>query len=177
MLIPSLTASDGTASASELLTANIIGANDTPTLASLADITFRDTSADNTFSDATGTTSASDRDADALSYSVTDMTADTSQSGYTHAVSGDYGALYINSASGAYTYIPDDAAIEGLKTSDADTFTLTASDGTASASELLTANIVGANDTPTLAALAGISFTDTSGDDGFFCISQYGDNI
>ena len=35
--------------------------------------------------------------------------------GYDHSKSSAYGTLYLNSASGAYTFVPSDGAIEGLK--------------------------------------------------------------
>ena len=119
------------------------------------------------FSASANTVTTSDRDNDALSFSIADMTSDTSQSGYAHAVSGDYGTLYLNSSSGAYTYLPGDAAIEGLKTTETDIFTLVASDGSATASQTLTATLTGANDIPTLADLTTISFVDTANDDSF----------
>ena len=37
---------------------------------------------------------------------------------YDHSAAGAYGTLYINSSTGDYTFVPNDAAIEGLKTTD-----------------------------------------------------------
>ena len=145
----------------------ISSTNDTPDLASVTAVSLSDTANDDTFSAQSDSLSARDRDDTSFTYSATDMSADTSQSGYTHSVSGDYGTLYLNSGSGAYTYIPDDAAIEGLKTSESDIFTLTTSDGAATASQTLTATITGTNDTPTLADLTALSFIDTAIDDTF----------
>ena len=142
--------------------------NAAPQLASISGFSFTDTSADDSFSDQTGTLTGSDSDSgDTLTYAISGQSADTSQSGYTHATSGSYGTLYINSSSGAYKYIPTDSAVEGATSSQTDSFTLSLSDGTATATQSLTATIGGVNDTPVLAALSGISFTDTSGDDSF----------
>ncbi|MCE2517998.1 MAG: VCBS domain-containing protein, partial [Alphaproteobacteria bacterium] len=109
-----ITASDGTASVSTNLVATVNGANDTPVLASLSGFSFTDTSADDSFSDSTGTASATDRDSgQTLTYGITGGSADTSVSGYTHSLAGTYGTLYINSSSGAYTYDVTDSAVEG----------------------------------------------------------------
>ena len=161
-----LSVTDGSASATQTLTASIAGANDTPVLSSISSLSFEDTAADNSFSAATDSLSASDRDSgQSLTYSITGASADDSIDGYTHALAGDYGTLYINETSGAFSYVPNDAAIEEIKSDQTDSFTLTASDGTASASQTLTANITGANDTPVLSISGSNSFTDTSGDD------------
>ena len=63
---------------------------------------FSDTSGDDSFSNETGTLTGSDADSgDTLTYAISGQSADTSQSGYTHAASGSYGTLYINSNTGA----------------------------------------------------------------------------
>ena len=163
-----MSVSDGTASASQSLVATVNGANDTPGLAAITGIAFTDTSSDDTFSAATASLSASDRDSgDSLTYSISGGSADTSLSGYTHSASGTYGTLYVNSSSGAYSYVPNDSAIEGLTSTQTDSFTMSVSDGTASANQTLTATVTGANDDPVLGSLSGISVTDTSADDSF----------
>ena len=163
-----MTLSDGTATASQTLTATIGGVNDTPVLASLSGISFTDTSGDDSFSAASATASGSDRDsADTLTYAISGQSADTSQSGYTHAAGGTYGTLYINSGTGAYIYVPDEDAIQELTTQQSESFTVTLSDGTATASRTLTATLNGVNDTPVVGALSGITVTDTSADDTF----------
>ena len=164
-----LSVTDGTASASQTLTASITGVNDAPVLSSISSLSFEDTAADNSFDAATNSLSATDRDSgQSLTYSISGASADTSLDGYTHALAGDYGTLYINQSSGAFSYVPDDAAIEGLSGGSAsDAFTLAVSDGTASTTQTLTANVTGANDTPILNAASGFSFTDTSADDSF----------
>ena len=160
--------SDGTVSVSQTLTATLTGVDDTPTLASPSAIAVTDTSADDSFSATLATLSASERDsADSLSFSISGQSADSSQTGYTHSASGTYGTLYINSSSGAYKYVPDESAIEPLTSQQSESFTVVASDGTNNASQTLTTTLAGANDTPVLASLSGITFTDTSGDDSF----------
>ena len=163
-----LSVSDGTASASQTLTASIAGANDTPILSSVTGFTLADTSGDDSFSNQAGTLSGSERDSgDTLAYSVSGGSADTSVSGFTHSRAGSYGTLYVNSGTGAYRFVPNDSAIEGLKSNASEDFTLSVSDGTASASQTLTASITGADDTLTVAALSGITLTDTANDDSF----------
>ena len=104
--------------------------NDTPGLAAITGIAFTDTSSDDTFSAATASLSASDRDSgDSLTYSISGGSADTSLSGYTHSASGSYGTLYVNSSSGAYSYVPNDSAIEGLTSTQTDSFTMSVSAG------------------------------------------------
>ena len=163
-----LSASDGTASASQTLTASFAGANDPPILSAITGFTLTDTANDDSFSNQAGSLSTTERDSgDTLTYSITSGSADTSVSGFTHSRTGSYGTLYVNSSSGAYRYVPNDSAIEGLKTNTSEDFTLSVSDGTASASQTLTASIVGTDDTLTVASLSGISLTDTANDDSF----------
>ena len=73
----------------------------------------------------------------------------------------------MNSSSGAYSYVPNDSAIEGLTSTQTDSFTMSVSDGTASTNQTLTATVTGANDDPVLGSLSGISVADTSADDSF----------
>ncbi len=63
--------------------------------------------------------------------------------------------------------MPNDTAIEGLKTTDTTSFTLTVTDASAATdSQTLTITLNGTNDTPTLAAsLTSATYTDTAADD------------
>ncbi|MCH8616671.1 VCBS domain-containing protein [Sphingomonas sp. SM33] len=163
-----LTASDGTASDSQTLTINLNGANDTPELAAITAATYNDTAADDAFADHTGTLSGSDRDGDTLTYAAAGQVNDATQLGFDKSVSNSYGTLYLNSTSGAYKFVPDDAAIEALKAGTTTSFTFTASDGSAtSAPQTLTINLNGVNDTPVLAAITAATYNDTAGDDTF----------
>jgi VCBS repeat-containing protein len=59
---------------------------------------------------------------------------------------GSFGVLYVNSHTGAYTYVPNDDAINALKAPSTDNFTITASDGFASASQTFSIDINGTDD-------------------------------
>ena len=59
---------------------------------------------------------------------------------------GSFGILYLNSHTGAYTYVPNSDAINALKTPTTEDFTITASDGVASASQVFVIDINGVND-------------------------------
>ena len=163
-----LSVSDGTASATQTLTTSISGADDAPSLAALSGFSFNDTAADDSFSNATGGATGTERDsADTLVYSITGGSADNGLAGYDVSRAGTYGTLYLNSGDGTYAYVPDDSAIEALKTATSESFTLSVTDGNTSASQTLTASLGGAEDTPSLATLSGFTFTDSSGNDSF----------
>src|SRR5207302_820448 len=78
-----------------------------------------------------------------------------------------------NSTTGAYTFVPNDTAIEGLKTTDTTSFTLTVTDGSnATASQLLTITLNGVNDTPVLtASLTSATYNDSAADDTFTAVT------
>ena len=67
---------------------------------------------------------------------------------------GSYGILYLNSVTGAYTYVPNNDAINALKVPTTDNFTITASDGLASASQTFTVDINGVNDAAVVSGVA-----------------------
>ncbi len=165
------TINSGGVDTTQTLTITINGVNDDPTITSGADsATFTDTSGDDDFGAGhTGTLSASDVDtSDTLTYGITGGSADNSHVGYDVSLAGNYGTLYINSATGDYIYIPNDAAIEALTSSTSETFTFTVSDGHGGTdSQGFTVTVDGVNDTPDLAAIASATYTDTSGDDTF----------
>ncbi|MEN9763041.1 MAG: hypothetical protein RI906_2867, partial [Pseudomonadota bacterium] len=166
-----LRVSDGaTNTGTQDLVITIAGSDDAPALASVTNISLTDTSADNSFSNTTGTLSGSDADSNAtLTYSIAGETSGSYTVGsntYNRRVIGDYGTLYLASASGAYEFVPDDNAVEGLKAAISEGFSLSVSDGTASASRMLTVSITAANDLPGF-TLSTVSFTDTTADDSF----------
>ncbi|MGY3621308.1 VCBS domain-containing protein [Bradyrhizobium sp. USDA 10063] len=68
--------------------------------------------------------------------------------GATYDVSraGSYGTLYLNSATGAYTFVPDSGAINALTAPTTEGFVVTVSDGTLSANQVFTITINGIND-------------------------------
>jgi VCBS repeat-containing protein len=59
---------------------------------------------------------------------------------------GSYGILYLNSTTGAYTYVPNNDAINALKAPTTDNFTITASDGLETVSQVFTIDINGVDD-------------------------------
>ena len=163
-----LSVSDGTASASQTLTASITGADDTLTVAALSGITLTDTANDDSFTTTTGSVSATERDtADTVSYAISGGSSDTSVSGFTHSRAGTYGTLFINSGTGAYQFVPADNAIERITSTVTEDFTVSVSSGSATVNETLTASVAGANDTPVFNAIFAISLTDTTADDSF----------
>lgn len=125
-----------------------LGSNNLPTLAVPPAPTFADTSANDNFGPASGTLAGSDLDAGPLTYGVT---GGTLNSGVT-VKTGSYGSLAVTASSGTWTYTPDAAAIEALKTTATESFTVTVSDGSATASATLTVNLTGADDAAFFAA-------------------------
>lgn len=159
-----------------LLTITIDGSNDTPDLAAVAAASFTDTAADETHTAVTDTLTGSDVDASAsLTYAIVGQ-ASNSQTiasvSYDISKTGQYGTLHVNSSTGAYTYVPNDTALEEGKANGQDLFTLQVSDGSAVASQLFTVTYTAANDTPQVtASVATFSYTDTNADDSFTPLS------
>ncbi|HZE14993.1 MAG TPA: VCBS domain-containing protein, partial [Mycobacterium sp.] len=121
-----------------------------PTLASIAPAAYTDTSAPDHFDATTGTLVGNDAaGAAALTYGIDGGAADTSHGGYNIAEAGTYGTLYVNSASGAYEFIPNDAAINSLSTAATEHFTVTATDPAGNkAHQDFAVTLTGANDAP-----------------------------
>jgi len=65
---------------------------------------------------------------------------------YDTSRTGLYGTLFVNSATGAYTYVPNSDAINALTAPTTESFTITVSDGTLSANQTFTITINGVND-------------------------------
>ena len=158
----------GNASANGTLTVNVSGANDTPTLSSLSGIAFTDTAGNDSFAVATGTATGTDVDAsEVLTYGVDGGVA-TNVSGFTKQVVGAYGTFLVNETSGAYQYVPNDAAIEGLKGDANERFDVSVTDSSGAVTQgEITVNVSGANDAPSLSSLAAISLSDTIENNSF----------
>jgi len=75
---------------------------------------------------------------------------------------GSYGILYLNSATGAYTYVPNSDAINALKVPTTDSFTITASDGLASASQTFSVDINGTDDAAIVSGVAAGSVVEAA---------------
>ncbi len=123
-----------------------------PVLTTPTAINLTDTAATDTFSDQTGTLSATDADlpAQTLTYGVS---GGTDNGDGTVSQVGTYGTLTVTTATGAYRYTPDAAAINRLLSDNADSFDVTVSDGSLTDTRSLPVNITAANDTPTLSNL------------------------
>ncbi len=167
-----VTVSDGLGGTdSKTLTITIDGANDTPELtASVTAATRTDTANDDTFAPVSGSLSVTDRDiGDGRTLSIVGVTEASDLGGYMVKQVSAYGTLYLNTTSGDYTFIPNDAAIEGLKSNTTVSFDLRVTDtGGLFDTETLTISITGANDTPVLtASLTAATITDTAADNTF----------
>ena len=148
----------------------ITGTNDVPWLDAVAGIGYADTANDDIFLPIGGTLLSSEADVgDTLAYSITGGGADSSLSGFDQSSSaGGYGTLYLDSATGAYLFVPNDLAIEGLKSSSSASFVLNVADNHgATASRTLVVSLSGANDSPVLDAVPHLIVTDTANDDAF----------
>lgn len=104
--------------------------DDPPTLGSIPPLVVTNTSSpDDHFANVPGQLNGSDPDSTGLHYGIQDgATGATTIDGTTYDVSkqGTYGTLYLDSATGAYVYVPDDAAVNGRYTSGSDSFTVEA---------------------------------------------------
>src|SRR5882724_270517 len=121
-----------------------------PSLNAVTGPTEIDTAAFDFFTSTSGTFLASSpNDGATLTYGISGGTAgSTVLDGVTYDVSktGPYGTLYVNSTTGAYTFVPDSGAINALTTNTTASFTVTVSDGTLSANQTFTVTIHGTND-------------------------------
>ncbi|MCS3758313.1 VCBS domain-containing protein [Bradyrhizobium centrosematis] len=121
-----------------------------PTLSTGAGPTELDTVVFDTFTPTSGVFAASSTSSGAkLTFGVIGAAAgETILDGVTYDLSkpSPYGTLYVNSASGAYTFVPDSTAINALKAPSTDDFVITVSDGLNSASKTFTIIINGVND-------------------------------
>ena len=166
-----VTSADGTAT--QDIVVNITGVNDTPVMAAVTGPTYNDTAADDTFTATTGTLSSTDRDSgDSATYGIGGGTTGGSHTVglVTYDVSkvGTYGTLWVESATGKYLFEPNDTAIEGLKATTTENFTVTVTDGSAATdSQTFTVTLNGVNDTPVMAAVTGPTYNDTAADDTF----------
>ncbi len=143
---------------SNVLTASITVAavNDAPALSVPSAITFNDDATAQSFFAVTGTLTTTDADGGTATYSLAGSSAagPGAPDGYDLELAGSYGTLYLNSQTGAYAYVPDSAAINAVAegSTPSESFTLGVSDGSATDSQTLTVNVVGANDTPILSS-------------------------
>nr|WP_245269572.1 VCBS domain-containing protein [Bradyrhizobium japonicum] len=131
--------------AGAVVTINIDGTNDAPTLADLSIGSLADTAAADTFSNLIGTLAGTDVDSGetaALTYSV--LNADHEAKA---TVAGLYGSLTVNS-DGSYSYVPNAAAINALSDGAyTDIFTVQTKDAHgATGTATLTVDVTGADE-------------------------------
>jgi VCBS repeat-containing protein len=126
-----------------------------------------DTVVFDTFTATSGTFSASSAIGGApLTFGISGgIAGNTVLSGVTYDVSkgSPYGTLYVNSASGAYTFVPDSGAINALTAPTTDNFVITVSDGNLSTSQTFTITIDGVNDAAFISGAATGSSTEGGG--------------
>ena len=145
-----LTLSDGQGgTATQTLAITITGTNDIPTLAPVS-FSQTDTADNDIFATSTGTLVATDADGtDTLTFGL-NGSSPSSEAGFDVQTTGIYGTLYLNTATGAYRFVPNSVAVQGLSTGESATewFTLSVTDGRSDAvTNTLTFFLSGANDT------------------------------
>lgn len=138
-----------------------------PTLNAVAGPTEIDTTAFDIFTATSGTFLASSPNSGAtLTFGIDGGTAgSTVIDGVTYDVSraGPYGTLYVDSTTGAYTFVPDNTAINALIEPTTTDFTITVSDGTLSANQTFTISINGANDAAVISGATTGAVIEASG--------------
>ena len=120
-----------------------------PTLNAIVGPTEIDTTVFDVFTATSGTFLASSPNSATLTFGINGGTAgSTVIDGATYDVSkaGPYGTLYVDSTTGAYTFVPNNDAINALVAPTTTDFTITVSDGTLSANQPFTIAINGTND-------------------------------
>ncbi|WP_061849378.1 VCBS domain-containing protein [Bradyrhizobium sp. DOA1] len=125
-----------------------------------------DTVAFDEFTASSGTFGASSPFNAALTYGLGGGTVgSTVLNGLTYDVSqtGPYGTLYLNSASGAYTFVPNNAAINALTSPTTASFVVTVSGGGLSARESFNISIIGVNDTAVISGDVSGAVMEASG--------------
>ena len=147
-----------TANGSQTVTVTVAPVNDAPDLpATNAGSTVVDTGASDPFAELSGTLNGTDRDGPTLTYGILGVTPGvggaTTQTGL--------GTLTVQ-ANGAYTFVPNPAAVNALPEGPnvANTFLVQASDGIATTTSTLTVTFDPANDVPTITAGATLPYEE-----------------
>ncbi|MFP3544106.1 VCBS domain-containing protein [Rhizobium sp. SIMBA_035] len=130
--------------------------NHAPTIALMESGTYIDTANDDEFKPIEGFVPGHDIDRnDALRYGVEGGQPLAGDPKYDIVKVGTYGELRLNSATGAYMFTPNDAAIEGLKDHQSEGFTFTVTDKAgASGTQVWTVEVNGVNDTASISGNA-----------------------
>ena len=125
-----------------------------------------DTLAFDVFTPTTGAFSASSPIGAALTFGISGGAASSMVlDGVTFDVSetGPFGTLFVNSTTGAFTFVPDAGAINALTTPTATSFTIIVSDGTLSAVQTFTIVINGSNDAAIISGAAAGAAIEAGG--------------
>lgn len=123
----------------------------------LAGLKYVDGAAADTFTVGSGTLAGTDVDTGTtLTYGIT---GGILESGVV-TKTGTYGTLRVTPATGAYSFTPNEAAINALSSSTSETFVVTVSDGTATTPSNWVVNLTGVNDAPTVTAPASFALTE-----------------
>ena len=125
-----------------------------------------DTLAFDVFTPTTGAFAASSPIGAALTFGISGGTASSMVlDGVTFDVSetGPFGTLFVNSTTGAFTFVPDAGAINALTTPTATSFTIIVSDGTLSAVQTFTIVINGSNDAAIISGAAAGAAIEAGG--------------
>lgn len=118
------------------------------------------------FTATSGTFSATSPLNGVLTYGLSGGTAGTTVlngGAYDLSLAGPYGTLYVNSASGAYTFVPNGDAINALSSPTTTSFVVTVSDGQLSTSQTFIVTINGVNDTATISGNAAGTVVEAGG--------------
>jgi VCBS repeat-containing protein len=137
-----------------------------PTLNAVLGPTETDTVIFDVFAATNGTFLASSPNSATLTFSISGgSTGTTVIGGVTYDVSkaGPYGTLYVDSTTGAYTFVPDSDAINALTAPTTTDFTITVSDGTLTAAQPFTIAINGANDAAFISGATNGTAIEASG--------------
>ncbi|MEP0871266.1 tandem-95 repeat protein [Trichocoleus desertorum AS-A10] len=146
--------------AKDIFTLAISNTNDAPTLdATTTSISYTDSSNDDSFDVVGGELTSTDPDVgDTATYGITE--GDDNNDG-TISKTGLYGTLTVDKETGAYTFTPNDDAIEALKADSSEAFTLLVTDGSgATATQKLTIDLTGVNDTASISGTQTGSVTE-----------------
>ncbi len=136
---------------------------DTLTLATPSTASYTDTTAVDTFASATGTLVGTHAiSGTTLTYGIQSGV----DGGTTVSRTGTYGTLTVTKASGAYTFAPNTTAINARAANASETFTVTVTDGSVSATATYTVSITGVNDGP-VATTVTVSLADTAANDSY----------
>jgi hypothetical protein len=144
----------------DTITVNIAAVDDAPTFGSSVTETFTNTSADDTFSNASGTLSVSDLDGDSVTCSLPNGTSESAAIGgvtYDEVEVGTYGSLRLKQSTCEYVVVPDDSAIEAATSGITEGFTIRATASGVGVDTTLTLQVLVATSAP--GAPTGLSAT------------------